>query len=391
MNLSIVFVANFMNHHQLPFSLKMNELTEGNYLFVAMSPLPNEQRTLGYADMNDYEFVIKAYESNEQYELAKKKIVESDMVIFGSCPNELISLRSDADKPFIIYSERFFKKGTYRRFIPITRKKIYNRLLKYESHNPLVICSSAYLPYDLKLLNANFTTYKWGYFPAVKKYDDIQKIIESKQPISILWVARFIKWKHPEIPVKIAKRLKANGYNFELNMIGNGERLPKIEKLIERYDLADCVHLLGSMSPEEVRNNMEKSEIFLFTSDKNEGWGAVINEAMNSLCVVVANYEVGSIPFLIENGKNGVIYSNRCLSDLYNKITALIDNEQKRENLAINAYKTIFDKWNSEEATERLFAVIESVVNGQAAKIYDDNGPCSLAETIVPKKFGRNL
>ena len=30
----------------------------------------------------------------------------------------------------------------------------------------------------------------------------------------------------------------------------------------------------GFMSPEEIRSEMEKSDIFLFTSDHKEGWGA---------------------------------------------------------------------------------------------------------------------
>ena len=49
---------------------------------------------------------------------------------------------------------------------------------------------------------------------------------------------------------------------------------------------------------------MEKSEIFLFTSDKGEGWGAVLNESMNSACAVVASHAIGSVPFLLKDGEN---------------------------------------------------------------------------------------
>ena len=48
---------------------------------------------------------------------------------------------------------------------------------------------------------------------------------------------------------------------------------------------------------------MEKSHIHLFTSNHLEGWGAVVNEAMNSGCAVVANREAGAVPYLIEHGK----------------------------------------------------------------------------------------
>ena len=80
--------------------------------------------------------------------------------------------------------------------------------------------------------------------------------------------------------------------------------------MIREKKLEDCVHMLGAMSPDEVRKHMEQANIFLFTSDRNEGWGAVLNEAMNSGCAVVASHAIGSVPYLIKNGNNGYIYEN---------------------------------------------------------------------------------
>ena len=45
------------------------------------------------------------------------------------------------------------------------------------------------------------------------------------------------------------------------------------------------------------------------TSNQEEGWGVVVNEAMNSGCVVIGSNLAGSVPYLIENGKNGLIYN----------------------------------------------------------------------------------
>ena len=55
---------------------------------------------------------------------------------------------------------------------------------------------------------------------------------------------------------------------------------------------------------------MEKTGIFLFTSDRQEGWGAVLNEAMNSGCAVVASHLIGAVPFLKKKKKNGLVYSS---------------------------------------------------------------------------------
>lgn len=37
-----------------------------------------------------------------------------------------------------------------------------------------------------------------------------------------MWCSRFIEWKHPELPVKLAEKLKAENINAIINMYGNG-------------------------------------------------------------------------------------------------------------------------------------------------------------------------
>jgi len=99
----------------------------------------------------------------------------------------------------------------------------------------------------------------------IKNFSDINALIDSKQKGSILWVARLINLKHPEIAVEMARRLKRDGYVFNMKLIGNGELEGNIRSMIDKYSLGDCVHMLGAMRPELVRKHMEKSEIFLFT------------------------------------------------------------------------------------------------------------------------------
>ena len=108
------------------------------------------------------------------------------------------------------------------------------------------------------------------------------------------------------------------------------------------------------MTPEQVRKYMEDAQIFLFTSDRNEGWGAVLNEAMNSACAVVASHAIGATPFLIEHQKNGLIYRDGDRKDLYKNVKRLLDCPQQRMELSKQAYKTIVDEWNAENAAEKV-------------------------------------
>ena len=205
-------------------------------------------------------------------------------------------------------------------------------------------------------------------------------MLELKHPASILWVARLIEWKHPELPILVAKRLKDANYSFKMKLIGNGVLEGKIKNLIHVYGLDDCVEMLGIMKPEQVRDYMEKSQIFLFTSDRNEGWGAVLNEAMNSACAVVVSNAIGAAPFLI-NGENGIMYKDGDFESLYSNVKLLLDTPKRSTCLGKKAYETMISEWNAEIASERLLLLVDDLLENKISHRYS-HGPCSKAECI---------
>ena len=371
---SIVFVSNYFNHHQSALSDAFYKKTNGNYYFIQTVPMEEERKNMGWGGISLPAYVKSAYTSEQSYTECIDLINTADVVIIGSAPNSLIEKRIKSGKLVFRYSERILKKG-------LELYKFPYRWYRFHKQNPknsniYMLCASAYTAGDFAKFGLfKGKTYKWGYFPPVKKYDDIGTVLKLKQPASILWVARFIKLKHPEAPLYVAKRLKDEGYNFTLNIIGSGELEQKIKGNIAKNGLDDCVKLLGTMSPEKVREHMERSEIFLFTSDKNEGWGAVLNESMNSACAVVASRAIGSVPYLIKDGENGLIYKDGSLKDLYNKVKFLLDNREQRERLGVNAYKTLTEIWNADVAAERLLKLIETIKEGKETPY--KYGPCS--------------
>lgn len=381
--MKITFFSNFLNHHQLPFCKEMVSACGNDFKFVATCPISSERLKLGYEDMNKkYDFVITTYDSNDNYKKALALGFESDVVIIGSAPKIFIKERLKSRKLTFRYSERIFKSN-------LRIKHILQLLLLFKNHtlhqnkNLYMLCASAYTSHDygcaLAYLNK---TYKWGYFPEIKKYENIETVTAKKQPASILWVARLIGLKHPELPIQLAKRLKDDGYVFDMKLIGTGPLENRLKEMIDNLDLTDCVHLLGAMEPEKVREHMECAQIFLFTSDRNEGWGAVLNESMNSGCAVIASHIIGSVPFLITDGKNGLIYKNGNTKDLYNKTKQLLDNPSLCQTYGVNAYKTLTELWCPKVAAERIVNLSNSILSDKKNPDIYESGPCSKAEIL---------
>lgn len=376
-DITVTFFSNFLLHHQTPFCEAMVDKLGDNFKYVATETIPKERLDLGYKDLShDVDYAVNSYESEEKYELAMKLGAESDVVIIGSAPDSFIEERLKNNKLTFRYHERYFKEGRWRIIDPRVFISHYKKDIRYKKKNLYMLCASAYTAPDCRFIGCyKGKAFKWGYFPPVKRYEDIDSLIKNKDHVSILWVARFIKLKHPEAPLFVAKKLKQNGYDFTLNIIGSGVLEDDIKKSITENGLNENVKLLGTMSPENVREIMERSEIFLFTSDRNEGWGAVLNESMNSACAVVASGAIGSVPYLIKDGENGYVYKDGDLNDLFAKVKNLIDDDKKRIALAKNAYRTLTDTWNAETAAERLLTLIENIKNGKETPFTD--GPCS--------------
>ena len=50
-------------------------------------------------------------------------------------------------------------------------------------------------------------------------YNDIADSRQNNRKTKILWVSRFIKLKHPEDIILLAKKLNLDGYDFEIEML----------------------------------------------------------------------------------------------------------------------------------------------------------------------------
>lgn len=379
--MKVVFISNFLTHHQIPFCLEMKKRLGDNFKFISTVKIFKWRLDLGFKDFDrEYDFVIRAYENEQSYQVAKKLAEESDVVIIGSTTDELIEERLKLDKITFRYRSRvfIFPNGFFKTILDMKQLKLfYNRHLKYRKNKNLyLLCANAYGPRDFRLLGLyKNKIYEWGYFIQSNHYD-IKELLEKKdknEKVQIIWVARFIKWKHPETVVKLAKNLKRQNLNFQIKMLGTGKLENKIRKLIKTKKLEDVIEVVGQVPSEKVRSYMEKSNIFIGTSDSREGWGVVVNEAMNSACAVVANRKMGAVPILIKDKQNGFIYNN--YKELEKYVKELINDKSLMKKISKNAYNYITTEWTSSIAADNIISLFDYIINGKETNVKE--GPAS--------------
>lgn len=376
---TIVIASNYFNHHQRYLSEALDEMTGHSFFFIETMEMEQERKNMGWGTADIPVYVLQEYDP-VQRKKCRKLIQEADVVIWGSCPYGLILPRLLAHKLTFCYSERIFKEGLSG-FGYWGRAIKYGLLYRPPQKNHYLLASSAYASADHARLNLfRDKTLRWGYFPQAITYS-LPQLMTEKNPTTILWAARMIPWKHPEYAIDVAKQLRQWGCDFTMELVGNGELQQEMERLVAKEGLQAQVKLTGACTPEQVRRKMERAAIFLVTSDQNEGWGAVVNEAMNSGCAVVACRGVGAAPFLIESGKNGLLFEVGDPAGLAAQTRFLLEHPRQRQQMGEEAYRTIADTWNSSCAARRLIALSQDLLDGKKP-VLPQSGPCSPAPII---------
>lgn len=366
--MKVVYVSNFLNHHSVPLCEEFIKYTD-DFAFITT----DMHYSQGYQQPIERPYVVF---SEKEPDRVKKLIMDADVVIFGACPSTLMEERMEANKLSFLYTERFFKKGTWRRLIPSTRKRIRNRVVRYADKNLFVLCASAFLPYDLSFFGYPINKcLKGGYFP------DCQGNNSKKIPGSILWAGRMLDWKHPEVPIEVAKRLQSENIEFTLDVVGEGPEKDRIAALIEKYKLADHVKMLGSVPHDELMDLMADHEIFMFTSDKYEGWGAVLNEAMTNGCAVVASSAIGATPYLIDDRANGRIYQEGKTGEAYAAVKELLLTPELARDYGAAAKQTM-QSYDYKTFVSRLLEFSERFLKSGQITRYDSG---VLGQSVVIK------
>ncbi len=372
--MKIVVVSDFFNHHQASLSEELNRLCEGGYTFVETVPIGEERKKLGWGIETYPSYVLCSHQGEEAYAEAKRRITEADAVITAYPGSPLMKERYRQKKLTFHYSEHLFKTG----FWP---HRYLGRLVKYRwcvggRRFIHLLAASAHAAFDYRLLGLyRRRAYRWAYFPAVKTYD-LDALMAKKEeggPLRLLWVGRFIDWKHPERALETAAHLKKTGRSLSLTMVGTGALLEAMKQRVAALGLTDTVTFTGPLPPDAVREQMEAAQLYLFTSDRNEGWGAVLNEAMNSGCAVLADRRIGAVPFLLKHGENGLCYRNK--KELFAQAEALADDAPARARFGRAACETMQKAWNAEVAARRVLALYEQLTAGSDTVF--DEGPCS--------------
>ena len=174
--------------------------------------------------------------------------------------------------------------------------------------------------------------------------------------INLVSTGRFTKQKAFERLIRIVGRLKQDGYNVFLSILGDGALREEYEKLINELGLKEDIRLLG------YRDNpykyVKNADLFVCSS-LHEGFSTAVTESLIVGTPVITTMCSGMEEMLGKNGEYGMITKNS-EDSLYEGLCKLLNNEREMERLKRQAEirGKFFETSRTVEEVEKL---IESV------------------------------
>ncbi len=156
---------------------------------------------------------------------------------------------------------------------------------------------------------------------------------ENNNKVRLITVGRLVPQKGYDRLLEVIFKLKSDGLDFELWIVGEGPERKILEDYIKEYKLQDIVKLKGfQKNPYPFINN---SDVFVCSS-RSEGFSTVVTEALILGKPVITTDCSGMKELLGNDNEYGIITENNTQS-LYVDLKKILEDESLRTHYAIKS------------------------------------------------------
>ena len=176
--------------------------------------------------------------------------------------------------------------------------------------------------------------------------------------VTIASVGRLIRLKRIDLLLEALAKVSASEWKLEI--IGEGEERASLEAMSKRLGLQEKVTFRGGISNRQVRRALGLADVFVFTS-REDGWGAVVNEALMSGVPVICSDYLGAADLVVP-GLNGELF--KC--DSLDSLTQVLNRWIVKGPLPVSEREKIqaWSRCTEGEAVARYFIQIMDYLEG---------------------------
>lgn len=188
---------------------------------------------------------------------------------------------------------------------------------------------------------------KSNYIYNPSRFDSI--FIPSHEKLRLIFVGRLEKQKNPELLIEVMRILKQRKFAYHLDICGDGSKFPKIQAMINDYQLSDVITMHGMVNNiDYYYRNADGQIVTSFT----EGYALSIIEANCFSLFSISTLCGESIYEVINQGVNGIVVESFDADLIADTIINTFKNDctdlkkQAYQHSKQYAIATVIEKWH---------------------------------------------
>lgn len=231
----------------------------------------------------------------------------------------------------------------------LEKSKYFSKLIFENSYKN--IAPSGYLKYEFEKRG-----YKTVFIPNILEIENYKFTKRIYLNPKLLWVRAFAEIYNPKMAIEVLSKLQKEYPKAILCMIGpeKDTSFEEVKELVKLLNLKDSVEFTGVLPKEVWCEKSEDFDIFINTTTIDNTPVSVMEAMALGLPIVSTN--VGGMPYLIDEGTNGLLVDNGDVLGMVAEISSLLKGTHKELTIAARKKAESFG-WN--EVRNQWIAILK--------------------------------
>ena len=192
----------------------------------------------------------------------------------------------------------------------------------------------------------------------------------KKNTFSILSIGRLEKVKNHSFLINAYINFVKRHPNTQLTIIGSGSEKNNLKNIINKYNLANNIHLTGKLDFNNVIKYIYESDVLCLLSKRVNENGIVQEEGLGLTLLEGAIYKKpligtksGGIPEIVINQETGLLIEVDDIVGLVDSLNYLINNPNECERLGNNAYNHAVNNFDQDKQILHYKELYNLIIN----------------------------
>ena len=197
--------------------------------------------------------------------------------------------------------------------------------------------------------------------------DIFEQIDAGSMPVHFVSTGRFVDKKAHYLTILAFRKVLEQIPEATLTILGDGPLLEACKRIVAGLGIGDNVFLPGSVSHQDVRNELRKAGVFVLHSvrsyrNDSEGTPVAVLEASSMGLPVVSTRHAG-IKDAVADNETGFLVAEGDIEGMSEKMLVLARDAGLRRKMGIAGREKMINEYSLQERTEALWDIVKGAIH----------------------------